>query len=108
MAFWTYILRCSGGSDHTGHTDNLDVRVGQHQSGIIGGYTYKRRPIALARTQDFVSRVVALQAKRQIKGWTRGKKEALIAGDWASLSDLARSRRDADSRPSTGSGRTEV
>ena len=86
----------------------IDVRVGQHQSGIIGGYTYKGRPIALARTQDFVSRVDALQAERQIKGWTRGKKEALIAGDWTSLSDLARSHRDADSRPSTGSGRTEV
>ena len=108
MGGYTYILECSDGSYYTGHTDNLDARFGQHQCGAGGGYAYKRRPVTLVWTQDFASRIDALQAERQIKGWTRAKKEALIAGDWALLADLARSRRDAEGHPSTGSGRTEV
>ena len=104
MTFWAY---CADGSYYTGHTDNLDARIGQHQTGATGGYTFKRRPITLAWTQEFGSRIEAQEAEHQIKGWTRAKKEALIAGDWPLLSELARSRRNAESGPSTSSGRTD-
>ena len=104
MSFWAYILRCSDGSYYTGHTDNLDARIGQHQSGQTPGYTQQRRPVTLVWSQDFTSRSEALEAERRIKGWTRAKKEALIAGDWERLSILARNHQDG---PSTGSGRTE-
>ena len=89
MTFWTYILRCADGSYYTGHTDDLDHRIAQHQSGEIEGYTYTRRPVTLAWSQDFPTRIEALEAERQIKGWTRRKKEALIRGDWADLHDAA-------------------
>ncbi|HEU4961052.1 MAG TPA: TrmH family RNA methyltransferase [Sphingomonas sp.] len=89
MAFWTYILRCADGSYHVGHTDTLEMRIAQHQAGDIEGYTHTRRPVTLEWSQDFPSRIEALEAERQIKGWTRRKKEALIRGDWADLHDAA-------------------
>ncbi|TPG43521.1 GIY-YIG nuclease family protein [Sphingomonas koreensis] len=103
MTFWAYILRCADGSYYTGQTDNLEVRIASHQSGQIAGHTRSRRPVTLAWSQDFPSRLEALEAERRIKGWTRAKKEALIAGDWNRLSHLARNRQGG---PSTGLGRT--
>ncbi len=70
MTFWTYILRCADGSYYTGHTDNLERRFGQHQSGGIPGYTHTRRPVSLLWSQDFGSRQEALTAERRIKGWS--------------------------------------
>ena len=106
MAFWAYILRCSDGSFYTGHTDDLERRVGAHQMGEVPGYTQRRRPVTLAWAQDFPSRLEALGAERQIKGWVRAKKEALIAGDWALLHELAIPPSERALR--LRSGRTEV
>ena len=93
MSFWVYILKCADGSYYTGHTDSLDKRVGEHQSGVAPNcYTFSRRPIILVFSQPFPSRLEALCSERQIKGWNRGKKEALIAGDWMKLSSLSRSK----------------
>ncbi|TPG21060.1 GIY-YIG nuclease family protein [Sphingomonas koreensis] len=103
MTFWAYILRCADGSYYTGHNDNLEARIASHQSGQTAGHTRKRRPVTLAWSQDFSSRLEAWEAERRIKGWTRAKKEALIAGDWNRPSHLACSRQGG---PSTGSGRT--
>jgi len=90
--FWVYILRCSDDSYYTGHTDNLDRRVAEHSSGAIAGcYTFKRRPVTLVFSQTFTTREEALAAEQQIKGWSRKKKEAMIRGDWAEVSRLARS-----------------
>ena len=105
MAFWAYILLCADGSCYTGHTENLDARMGAHRSGAFEGYTRQRRPVTLVWSQDFATRLEALDAERQIKGWSRAKKEALIASDWQALTRLARNRQ-AEPRPSTGSGRT--
>jgi predicted GIY-YIG superfamily endonuclease len=105
MAFWAYLLRCADGSYYAGHTDHLEHRIGAHQSGQLAGYTSTRRPVTLVWCQDFPSRIEALEAERRIKGWSRAKKEALIAGDWDRLSLLARNRQDVRC-PSTGSGRT--
>ena len=81
MSFWTYVLRCSDGSYYVGHTDDLEARFEAHQSGLIPGYTQKRRPVELAWSQEFGTRDEAFAAERQIKGWSRTKKEALIGGD---------------------------
>ena len=105
MAFYAYILLCSDSSYYTGHTESLEHRVGQHQTGQIAGHTHTRRPVTLVRSQDFPSQLEALEAERRIKGWSRAKKEALIAGDWDRLSVLARNHQDV-SGPSTSSGRT--
>ena len=77
--FWVYILRCVDGSYYTGHTDNFEKRLAQHQHGECEGYTSSRCPVELAWSQEFVSREEALSAERQIKGWSRKKKEAMCA-----------------------------
>ncbi|HYD24714.1 MAG TPA: formate dehydrogenase accessory sulfurtransferase FdhD [Croceibacterium sp.] len=88
--FWTYMLRCADGSYYAGHTDDLDMRMGQHRDGSLGGYTSRRRPVELVWSERFADRDSAFAAERQIKGWSRAKKEALIRGDWESLSQHAR------------------
>lgn len=90
MTFWVYMLRCSDGSYYTGHTDNIEHRIAQHESGAFETcYTYKRRPLALVFVQGHSSREEALSSERQIKGWSRRKKEAMIRGDWEEVSRLA-------------------
>ena len=82
MSFYAYLLRCSDGSYYAGHSDDLDARLVAHQTGILRGYTYSRRPVELVWQQEFPSRDEAFRSERQIKGWSRAKKEALIRGDW--------------------------
>ena len=93
MPFCAYILLCNDGSFCAGHTDDLDLRVAQHQTGALGGYTAKRLPVRLVWTESFPTRDEAFAAERRIKGWSRAKKKALIVGDWELVSKLARSRR---------------
>ncbi len=92
MAFYTYILLCADRSFYTGHTDNLEQRIGAHQSGLIEGYTHSRLPVELVWSSEFPTRYEALSAERQIKGWGRAKKQALITGDWVRIQQLARNR----------------
>ncbi len=103
MAFWAYMLHCRGGLFYVGHTDNLEARIGQHQSGAVPGFTRDHLPVMLVWSQDSPSRLEALAAERRIKGWSRAKKLALIRGDWGLISALAKSKNG----PSTSSGRTE-
>jgi predicted GIY-YIG superfamily endonuclease len=105
MGFWTYMLHCADRSFYVGHTDDLDVRIGAHQSGLIKGYTSSRLPVTLVWADEFPSRYEALQAERQIKGWSRAKKLALIRSDWRLISALARNAEEK-ARASTGSART--
>jgi predicted GIY-YIG superfamily endonuclease len=91
--FWVYILRCSDNSYYTGHTDNLELRVASHQTGEINGYTSTRLPVELIFSQPMVTREEALIAERQIKGWSRAKKEAMVAGDWVKVSMLSKSKK---------------
>jgi tRNA/rRNA methyltransferase len=84
------MLRCSDGSYYLGHSDDLERRIAEHQSGLVEGYTHERRPVALVWSQEFPTREEALAAERQIKGWSRPKKEALIRGDWEGVQALGR------------------
>ncbi|MDB5800441.1 MAG: tRNA/rRNA methyltransferase SpoU [Rhodocyclales bacterium] len=88
--FWTYILRCVDNSYYTGHTDNLEQRIGRHMTGACGGYTATRLPVELAWSQEFATREEALAAELQIKPWNRKKKEALMRGDWQQVSLAAK------------------
>ena len=90
MAFHTYILRCRDGSYYVGHTDDLERRIAQHRTGALGGYTASRLPVTFLWAQDFQTRDDAFAAERKLKGWGRAKKEAMMAGDWALVSELAR------------------
>jgi putative endonuclease len=93
MGAWVYILRCADGSYYTGITrKSLNDRVGEHQSGLIAGFTAQRLPVALVYSEHFDRIIDAIAAERRIKGWSRAKKEALMAGDFQKLSDLSRRR----------------
>ena len=92
MSFWVYILRCGDGSYYTGHTDDLEHRLHQHQAGTFGGYTSSRKPLSLVYSCSFPSREEALGAERQIKGWSRKKKEAMLCGDWTAVNRLSRGK----------------
>ncbi len=86
MAFWTYILVCADGRYYTGHTDNIERRIAEHQTGHIEGFTRSRLPVKLMWSQDFATRHEALDAELKIKKWSKAKKEALFKGDWEALS----------------------
>ncbi|MGH7789644.1 MAG: GIY-YIG nuclease family protein [Candidatus Binatia bacterium] len=83
-------------SYYTGHTDDLDRRLAQHVAGECGGYSARRRPVELMFQAPFPTRIDALAHERQVKGWGRGKKAALIRGDWQEVRRLARSRSNAE------------
>ena len=88
------MLRCSDGSYYVGSArGSLDRRIGEHNVGTFGGYTSSRRPVVLVYAQDFGRITEAIEAERKIKGWSRAKKEALIAGDFEKLKEPSRSRR---------------
>jgi tRNA/rRNA methyltransferase len=90
MSFHVYILRCSDGSYYVGHTDDIDKRLAEHRLGLASVYTRKRRPVTQVFAEEFATRYDSLAAERQIKGWSRAKKEALIKGNWTRLRALAR------------------
>jgi predicted GIY-YIG superfamily endonuclease len=101
LAFWVYILRCADGLYYTGQTDNLETRIAQHHTGGFCDFTSRRRPVTLVWSQEFPTRIEALEAERRIKPWSRTKKEALIRGDWAAVSYFAKPPKE---RPSTSLG----
>jgi predicted GIY-YIG superfamily endonuclease len=101
------MLRCRDSSYYTGHTESLERRVAEYQAGESATYTAARLPVALVFAQVFASRDEALACERQIKGWSRKKKEAMLRGDWAEVSRLAKARnsgQSSDRHPSTSSG----
>ncbi len=89
-----YILRCADGSYYVGSARlGLDRRVSEHNQGTYGGYTSKRLPVALVWAEHFADITDAIAAERQIKGWSRAKKEALIEGDYVLIRQLAKRRK---------------
>ena len=88
------MLRCSDGSFYVGCTINPENRFGEHQAGTHGGYTLTRRPVETVWAEELQHIDDAITAERQIKGWSRAKKAALIQGDYGAISRLAsRARR---------------
>ena len=91
MGGYLYILRCADGSYDVGTTRaNLEQHVAEHQAGTLRGYTAHRRPLTLVFHQHFARIEDAIAAERQVKGWRREKKEALIRDDFAALPALSR------------------
>ncbi|MBD8904162.1 hypothetical protein MBTS_18255 [Methylobacterium bullatum] len=92
MAAFAYILRCADGSYYVGSArgETLDKRLGEHHAGTFQGYTSKRRPVVLVYAEEFERVTDAIAFERRLKGWSRAKKEALIASDWDALQRLAK------------------
>ena len=89
---WLYILKCSDGFYYTGSAIDLEHRLAEHQAGTYCGFTSCRRPVTLAFSQQTGTSDEAFRLEKQIKGWSRKKKEALIAGEYDLLPKLSRRR----------------
>lgn len=88
-----YILRCSDGSYYTGVTNNIVRRLAEHKNGKhVGSYTFTRRPVELIYYEFYQYILNAIRREKQLKKWSRKKKEALMRKDWKELRRLARGK----------------
>ena len=88
--YTVYILRCSDGSYYTGVTNNIERRPYEHNNGEnIKAYTFSRRPVKVVFEEHFHDINQAIAFEKQIKGWRRAKKEALIKREWEKLPELS-------------------
>ena len=92
MKGWMYILRCSDGSYYTGSTRDSEGRLYEHQNGLGTVFTKKRLPIKLVYCEEFERIDDAFYREKQVQGWSRAKKEALIQGQYDLLPKLAKTR----------------
>ena len=90
---YTYILLCSDKSYYTGSTKYLDLRIMQHQSGTGANHTRKRLPVNLVYVEEFMNIASAFKREKQIQGWSRKKKEALINGQHEKLPIISKCQR---------------
>jgi putative endonuclease len=91
--YYVYILKCNDDSYYTGITNNVEKRFSQHTEGIDPkAYTFRRRPLELVFTREFNKPLQAIEFEKQVKRWTRKKKEALIQGKFEQLNYFARCR----------------
>jgi putative endonuclease len=91
---YAYMLRCADGTYYVGSARlGLERRLAEHNAGTFGGYTSKRRPVSLVWSQHFLDITDAIAVERQIKGWSRAKKEALIRQDYELIQLLSKRRR---------------
>ena len=87
--YYVYILECSDKSYYIGVTNNLERRLSEHTNGTADSYTSKRKPLFLRKFFDFVDIREAISFEKQIKKWSRVKKEALIQENWDKLTVLS-------------------
>ena len=104
--FIVYIVECNGRSYYTGVTNNLERRLWEHNTGFdIKCYTYKRRPVELKYYESTSDVKQAILREKQLKGWTRKKKQALFEENWKKLQELSKSTLARKiNHPSTSSG----
>jgi len=89
--YFVYILLCGDNCYYTGVTNNIERRIYEHENGLDpNSYTYKRRPLKLVFQESFSDINQAIAFEKQVKGWRRAKKEAIIKGDWHLLPELSR------------------
>ena len=84
-----YILECADGSFYTGSTKHLPLRLWQHQNGFGANHTKKRLPVKLIYAEEFDRVADAFYREKQVQGWSRSKKIALMNSDWSSLHILS-------------------
>ncbi|HET9910147.1 MAG TPA: GIY-YIG nuclease family protein [Anaerolineales bacterium] len=95
MPYVVYILECADGSYYTGSAADLSKRLCEHETGASpSAYTFSRRPVKLVWTSDECRKYSeALRWERQIKGWSRAKKQALIRGDFDAIHVIVKNER---------------
>ncbi|WP_136468300.1 GIY-YIG nuclease family protein [Flagellimonas onchidii] len=90
---YVYILKCSDQTYYTGVTSNLEKRILEHEIGKhVTSYTFSRRPIELVYYAEFSDIRIAIEWEKQLKKWSRSKKEALIRRNYGELSNLSKKK----------------
>lgn len=97
---YIYILQCADGSYYTGSTKNIEFRLAQHQTGQGSNHTRKRLPVKLIYVEEYQRIDEAFHREKQVQGWSRKKKQALINGKAELLPKLAMAYRDVASSAS--------
>jgi putative endonuclease len=101
---YVYILECSDKSYYTGVPNDLEKRFLIHEEGINRNcYTFLRRPLKVAYYKMFNNPNDAIAFEKQVKGWNRKKKEALITHNYELLPELSINSKKASARSSTSS-----
>ena len=91
--YYVYILKCSDSTYYTGITSNLEKRVIEHVSGHHkDSYTFSRRPVSLVFYAEFTEPTKAIETEKQIKKWSKAKKEALINNEFEKLPNLSKKK----------------
>ena len=90
MPSYMYILECADGSYYTGSTKNLKIRLWQHQNGEGAKYTKKRLPVKLIYCEPFDRVEDAFHREKQVQGWSRRKKQALIEENYDNLIEFSK------------------
>jgi putative endonuclease len=102
---YVYILECADNSFYIGVTNDVGRRFIEHQSGIHeSSYTFSRRPLKLVYCKQFRSPIKAIDYEKQLKGWSKAKKIALISNDFNSLHELAECKNETSHKFFTESG----
>ena len=92
--YYVYILECKDWSYYIGVTNDIEHRLLQHNTGYDENcYTYLRRPVELKYLETFSDINLAIAREKQLKGWSRKKKQALIAENFEKLKELAKSKK---------------
>ncbi len=90
---FVYMLRCADDSYYVGVTNDLEKRIGEHKIGWDPkAYTHRRRPVQLVYAVEFSEITDAIDFEKQVKGWSRKKKEALIRKDQKALKYFSQRR----------------
>ena len=97
-AYLVYVLRCRDGSYYVGHTNDLERRLGEHADGRGNGYVANRLPFKLLHVDQFEDRDQAFAFERQLKSWSRAKKEAYMQHQWEELGILAMPPKEREQR----------
>ncbi|WP_349352741.1 MULTISPECIES: GIY-YIG nuclease family protein [unclassified Flagellimonas] len=96
MKGYLYILECTDGSYYTGSTIDLQKRINEHHNGQGANHTKKRLPIKLVYVEEYLNIATAFEREKQIQGWSRAKKEALITGDFDALPNLSECKNETN------------
>ena len=90
---YTYILECANGEYYVGSTTDMERRLKEHQAGLGGRFTKEHLPVKLIYTEEYQTIDQAFRRERQLHGWSRAKKEALMRGDLELLKELSKSKK---------------
>jgi putative endonuclease len=102
MKGYMYILLCSNGQYYTGSTNNIERRLAQHQEGEGSNFTRKHLPVKLVYLEEFDRIDDAFHREKQVQGWSRKKKEALIKMQYEKLPELSKNRASTSSATKPG------